>query len=94
MTEEQRALAFASVDPNAALRAIDAPSIDESEGEMPAPFKRGSQHGLTFSVEVDPPPPLSRWRFFVFYCLVKLAAFVYPFRFEIYRTPKPWELEE
>jgi hypothetical protein len=96
VTGEQRALALAAIDPNAAMRAISAPAIDSPlDAEMTTPFiRRGPDHGLTFAVEVETPAPYKRWRFFLFYCLVKLAAWVYPFKFEIYRTPKPWELEE
>ncbi len=49
------------------------------------------ERALTIAVEVDPPPEHSRWRFLVFYLLVRLAARVYPFKFEIYRTRQPWE---
>lgn len=78
--------ALAALDPEAAM-ADDEPAAPPP----PVATQLVRRPGLTLSVEVDPPPPHSRWRFFVFWLLVKLAARVYPFRFEIYRTPDPRE---
>jgi len=96
MTEQQRALALAALDPNAAVQAVDAPAIDGPDVyEVVLPqYPVVKRKGLTLAVEVEPPAPYRRWRFFLFYCLIKLAAWVYPFQFEIYRTAKPWEREE
>lgn len=81
-------LARAAVDPNAAVAAPEPDHEPEVVAGVPAPAR---ERALTLAVEVDPPPTHSRWRFLVFWCLVKLAARVYPFRFEIYRTRYPWE---
>lgn len=90
----QLALARAAYDPEAALAAI--PEVDQEPvalevvAGVPA-LERTREHGLTLAIEVDPPPPFKRWRYFLFYVLVKLAARAYPFKFEIYRTRQPWE---
>lgn len=84
-------LARAALDPGAAIDATDLadeePQLEVVAG-VPAPQR---VHAITMAVEVPPPAPLSRWRFFLFYCLVRLAARVYPFQFELYRTRHPWE---
>jgi len=92
--EAQLAVARAGFDPNAAIEAAphlmeDAAPIESPAGVL-AP-ERHRRHALTLDIEVAPPKPYRRWRFFVFYCLVKLAAWVYPFNFEIHRTREPWE---
>lgn len=78
-------LATAALDPNAAVgvATITSGTIDTEFRDPP----RQRVRALTMSVEVEPPPKHSRWRFFLFWCLVRMAAWVYPFRFEIYRTP-------
>ncbi len=93
-TEAQIALARAAFDPEAAMAASEhidheAPPIEAPAGVY-AP-ERIKQHALTLAVECDTPPPYKRWRYFVFYHLIKLAAWFYPFKFEIYRTREPWE---
>jgi hypothetical protein len=83
-------LGLAALDPD---RAASAPAYtpagpswrDEPSVHLPA----ARPHALTLSASVRPPPRHSRWRFFVFWCLLKLAARVYPFNFEIYREPEP-----
>ena len=92
--EAQTALARAAFDPEAAMEACDhidslAPTIESPLGVL-AP-ERVRQHALTLAIEVDSPPEYSRWRFFVFYQLMRLACWFYPFRFEMYRTREPWE---
>lgn len=82
-----RRLLMAALDPNAAISASMA---------LPAPTpvvfapveETAAYHELTLSVEVEPPKPISRWRFFLFWLLIRLAARVYPFNFEIHRTPR------
>jgi hypothetical protein len=92
--DAQLALARAAYDPEAAMEAFEfvdtqAPPIEAPVGIL-AP-ERIKQHAFTLAVEVDTPPEHKRWRFFIFYQLVKLACWFYPFRFEIYRTREPWE---
>lgn len=92
--EAELAMARAAYDPDLALVAQDHLVADaaplESPLGVPAP-ERHKEYALTLAVEVEPPRPFRRWRFFLFYCLVKLAAWTYPFKFEIYRTREPWE---
>lgn len=95
MTEEQRALALAAIDPHSAIK-VGPVELTESP-EYGDPWVRHTPKddpALTIAVEVETPPPYKRWRFFLFYMLVRLAAWVYPFKFEIYRTPKAWERQE
>lgn len=93
-TDAQLALGLAALDPEAAMAAI--PMVEEESKALevvagvPA-IERTREHGLTLAIEVDPPAPYRRWRYFLFYVLVKLAARIYPFKFEIYRTRHPWE---
>lgn len=92
LVDHQVALARAALDPQSAMEAAAHIPDDAAPIEAPAGVLALERHrGLTMAVEVDPPPPYRRWRFFLFYCLVKLAAWVYPFKFEIYRTRQPWE---
>jgi len=92
--DAELALARAAFDPESAMEAAEYVDHEAAPVESPlgilAP-ERIRQHALTFAVEVDEVPPHRRWRFFLFYCLVKIAAWVYPFKFEIYRTREPWE---
>lgn len=86
------ALARASIDPLAAVAAYDAAQAEpplEVVADVEAPER--VRRALTLAVVVEPPPPHRRWRFFLFFCLVRLAARVYPFEFELYRTRFPWE---
>lgn len=92
--DAQLTLARAAFDPEAALEAVEhidplAPPIEAPAG-VPAP-ERVRQYALTLAVEVDPPPEYKRWRFFIFYQLLRLACWFYPFKFEMYRTREPWE---
>lgn len=94
--DDRAALAMAAIAPLQAIEA--APRVDpadelqlEAPAGVHAPERARRQHGLTLAVEVDPPAPYRRWRYFIFWCLVRLAARVYPFKFEIYRTREPWE---
>jgi hypothetical protein len=90
--EARLSLARAALDPEAAILARALVPVASDPVEAPAGVVALERYrGLTLAVEVDPPPPHRRWRFFLFYCLIKLAARVYPFRFEIYRTRQPWE---
>jgi len=93
MNASQRTLALAAIDPNQALAVPDDVELEPSAPDEDFARPRRPKRPLTLAVTVDPPPKLKRWRFFVFWCLVKLAAWVYPFEFEIYRTEKPWERE-
>jgi hypothetical protein len=87
--------ARAAVDPTAALEVDEEAWLEEPTMEVvagvPAPERIVRAHAMTMAVEVEPPGEFSRWRFLVFYALVRLAAWVYPFQFEIYRTRRPWE---
>ncbi len=67
----QSDLALAALDPNAAIQAVSeaAPVVVHV---VP-----------TMVVYVKTPPVDSRWRFLLFYLIVKLAARVYRFRFEL-----------
>jgi hypothetical protein len=92
--DAQLALARAAYDPEAAMEAVEhidplAPPLEAPVGVL-AP-ERIKQHALTLAVEVDEVPPNRRWRFFVFYQLMRLACWFYPFKFSIYRTRAPWE---
>lgn len=90
--EAQVALARAALDPDSAIEAVDKIPENAPPIEAPAGVLALERHrGLTLAVEVDPPPPYKRWRYFVFFCLIRLAAWFYPFKFEIYRTRQPWE---
>ena len=91
LPDTEVALARAAIDPSAAINAArvaraPGPKLEVVAG-VPAPQRL---RALTLAVEVDPPPEHSRWRFFVFWLLVRLAARVYPFHFEIYRTREPF----
>lgn len=92
-SEAQLARARASMNPDAAIAA--EPVADEStvELETPAgvPVVVRRERGITMAVEIDPPPPHRRWRWFLAYHLLKLAARIYPFRVEFFRTRHPWE---
>lgn len=88
MTPEATSLAFAALDPN---QGAEAATIVSGEIEQHQPDEPLVELGLTLAVTVEPPAPYKRWRFFVFWCLIRLAAWAYPFKFEIYRTPRPWE---
>lgn len=92
--DAQVALARAALDPEAAMEARELADTSPSELESVAgvlAIERTRVHGITMAVEVDPPPEHSRWRFFVFYQLIRLACWFYPFKFEFYRTRQPWE---
>jgi len=43
---------------------------------------------MTIDFVVKRPKAESRWRWFVAYHLIKLAARFYPFQFQMYRTPE------
>lgn len=87
----------AAIDPDAAIAAIpdaDASPIEvETVAGVPA-YERVAEvereHGITMAIEVA--EPVHRpWRWFLCYHLLKLAAWLYPFRIEFYRTRRPWE---
>lgn len=90
--DAQLALARAALDPQAALNAAPMALADSVRAEVvagvPAPERL---RGLTLEVTVEPPAPYSRWRFFIFWVLLKLAARVYRFEFRVHRTREPWE---
>lgn len=90
--EAQLALARAALDPNAAIAA--APAADNARVELEAPAGVAAPArvpGITLDIEIVPPPPFSRWRWFLCWALLKLAARVYPFKLDLYRTPRAWE---
>lgn len=90
--DAQLALARAAMDPNAAIEA--APIADLAPIELDATAgvpETEPLRAITMAVEVEPPPPHRRWRFFCMYWLMKLAAWFYPCRVEFYRTRRPWE---
>ena len=80
-----RRLALAALDPNAAIAAsrealvAPAPRVVVSHSEAP-------YEDLVLSVEVVQPRPTAWWRFAVFWILMRLAARVYRFKFEVRRT--------
>jgi hypothetical protein len=104
--DQGRQLAMAAVDP---MRAMTVPAdvitytdddgrqiverYDQRHELVPIEDRPTHVPGTTMAVIVDPPAKHSRWRFFIFWCLVKLAAKVYPFKFELYRTPRLGEEE-
>jgi hypothetical protein len=91
-------LGSAALDPDSAIAA--APVADEAPVEVESvagvvAIERVAEieriHGITAAVEVETPAPHRRWRWFICYALLKLAAKIYPFRIEFYRTKHPWE---
>jgi len=97
MSPDQQ-LALAALDPNAAIKAaVVVVLVPQTAAQAEAVVGREAREvrlrGLTMAVEVDPPVPYKRWRFFIFYQLVRLAAWFYPFKFEIYRTAQPSDEE-
>ena len=85
-------LASAALDPDAAIAA--APEADEAPVEVETTAGVVAVErvaAMTMAVEVEPVPRHSRWRWFCCYCLLRLAAWVYPFKLELYRTRHPWE---
>jgi len=88
------ALALAAVDPNRAIELGPPPEVIEDRPLVIDALREQPKHALTLGVTIAPPLPHQRWRFFLFWLLVKLATRIYGFEFEIYRTPKPWELGE
>lgn len=90
-------LGMAALDPN---RAVSAPARATRIGTtwtgavfVPdiAAATTPKPHAMTLVATVKPPAKVSRWRFSLFWCLLRLAARVYPFNFEIYREPLSWE---
>lgn len=79
-------IARAAIDPSAAIEATER-NPEAAAVPTQAMLRYRAIPGLTMAVEVEPIPVHSRWRFFVFWLLVRLAARVYPFKFELYRTP-------
>lgn len=93
-----RDLGMAALDPDAAVRVpVDIASRPAGPTRhidgVAASSSTSKPHALTFAVTTSKPARHSRWRFFLFWCLLKLACRVYPFNFEIYREPEPWETE-
>lgn len=85
-----RQLAMASLDPNAAIAAAarasqPGPRVVEPRSAELVIADRAAEP-FVLAVEVQRPKPLGRWRFFVFWLLIRLAAKVYPFKLEIYRA--------
>lgn len=88
----QLELARAGLDPDSAIAAADIADQSTIELESPAgvvAIERAP--ALTIAVEVETPLPTSRWRWFICYTLLKLAARIYPFKLELYRTRRSWE---
>ncbi len=48
---------------------------------------------ISFAVEVARPPEYARWRFMLFYFLIRMASRLFPFTFEFYSTPEPGDEE-
>jgi hypothetical protein len=86
--------AFAALDPNAALAAPPAPPTPLS---LAGPLGRVVE-GLGVTNRPHPATLVatvrgrrrSRVRFFLFWCLLRLAARVHPFNFELRREPEPY----
>jgi hypothetical protein len=80
-------LSLAALNPDAAARA-EVPTLipDSWSDEFGRPGSPAKKRDASLVVYVDPPSPRSRWRFFLFWCLIKLAARVYKFNFEVYRN--------
>jgi hypothetical protein len=80
------------MDPNAAIEAAPLAEAASFELEAPAGVVAVERaRGITMAVEIETPPPHRRWRWFLSYLLLRLAARVYPFRLELYRTRRSWE---
>lgn len=90
-------VALAALDPNVSLDdPAQEPWRDDELEVRPEPVPGADPiriPAITMAVTVDPPLPYQRWRFFLFYCLIRLAAWVWPMKLELYRTPQPWEEE-
>lgn len=84
---------MAALDPQAALEVAESIAALPDDLDEDTTLPERKRYALTLAVTVAPPSPLKRWRFFVFWLIIKLAARVYPFEFEIYRTERPWERE-
>ena len=81
-----RRLAMAALDPNQAIAAAERVPSWSPQVIAPPPVEvvraePGQEPVL--SVEVVPRGRISRLRFLVFWLLLRLACWVYPFRFEI-----------
>lgn len=90
--QAQLDLARAGLDPESAIAAAEEADKSEVELESSAgvvALERAP--ALTIAVEVEPPSSPSRWRWFICYTLLKLAARIYPFKLELYRTRRSWE---
>lgn len=83
-----RRLAMASLDPDAAIAAISSSSVEAvwqaPTTELALAPAVDSRPVLVVDAEI--PQQFSRWRFFFFWMLIKLACRVYPFKFEIHRA--------
>lgn len=92
-----RDLGMAALDPDAAVRvpmsSVALRPAGAARHHAATPDAPPKKHALTLAVTTPKPLHHSRWRFFVFWCLMKLACRVYPFNFEIYREAEPWETE-
>lgn len=78
-----RSLALAALDPDAAIAAAArAPAVTPIIRVAPTPDVREDRPLALLKVEVEQ-RPISRWRFFIFWLLIKLAARVCGFKFEI-----------
>ena len=103
MSPGQRALLYASIDPNGAIRSHAEPSAEALEDEQVTWEKTGSRWHRRpaepqayepapgkpeLAVTVRPPMRFERWRFFLWWCLIKIACRIYPFEFQIYRPEK------
>ena len=90
--EAQLALARAALDPNAAIAA--APAADRARVELESPAGVAAPArvpAITLDIEIAPPAAFSRWRWMLCWMLLKLAARIYPFKLDLYRTPHSWE---
>lgn len=89
-----RTRGLAALDPDGAARAPRMPETAQefhaATGYAPTPIAERVP-GITMAVVADPPAPYRRWRFFLAWCLLKLAGRIYPFKVEFYRTDRPWD---
>lgn len=84
-----RRLAMASLDPNAAIAAIQAQQPQEIVIHVaPSVAEEAPYEELMFSIEAPPRRELSWWRFAMFWILLRLAARVVRFKFEIHHEER------
>ena len=81
-----RRLALAALDPDSAIAAIGSSSVDTVWQEPSRALVPALDTRPTLVVDAEIPHQFSRWRFFFFWILIRLACRVYPFKFEIHRA--------